>query len=142
MTSFEWQVPFLVVVIVVAIVYFAGRQSARNDGPPELDSPEPGSLEPPASGAELIERLQRTLGMAIVVDSIEPAHTVEPRGPGGPDQTGERVTMHATFMFGRYSTTVAITSDSESQAWDELGRAAIAWRNSDYQHVPMWWGGV
>jgi hypothetical protein len=134
MMSFDWQVPFLVVAIVVAIVYFAGRSNSREDG-----SLEPGSPEPLAPGAQLIERIQRTLGMAIVVDSIESAR---PGEPGGSDQAGDRVTMHATFMYGRYTTPVTITSDTESEAWDELGRAAIAWRNSDYQHVPMWWGGA
>jgi hypothetical protein len=134
MTSFEWEVPFLVVIIVVVILYIAGRQNAGDDGPSG-----PGLNDPPTSGPELIERLQKTLGMAIVVDSIQSAPPAE---PASPDQPGERVTMHAMFMFGRYSTPVTITAGSESEAWDELGRAAIAWRNSDYQHVPMWWGGV
>ena len=127
----QWEVPFLVAVIVVAILYISGRTRSEPDR----------SAPTPLSGPELIERLQRTLNMTILVDSVEPAEQdpfVEPntlRAPGDP------VTIRATFMFGRYTADGSVTGASEGDAWDALGRAAIAWRNADYQHIPLWGGG-
>jgi hypothetical protein len=129
--SFQWDVPFLVAVIVAVILYLSGRSRSAPDGSPAS----------PVSGPELIERLQRTLNMAILVDAVEPAvpaSSLEPntlRGPGDP------VSIRATFIFGRYTAHGSVTGESEAEAWDALGRAAIAWRNADYQHIPMWGGG-
>lgn len=81
------------------------------------------------AGRELIEQLEGTLGMAILVESIEPA------------EPGASVELRARLTFGSSTTEVAVTGASESQAWQELGRAAIAWRNSDHQHIQMWPGG-
>lgn len=128
MASFEWGVPLLVAVIVIAILYLTGpatRRATRGPGGP-------------TSGAELIDRLQKTLGMAIVVDSIEPA---EPLDSGVTVRSAEPTTIRATLMFGRYTTQVVAAGPTESDAWSELARMAIAWRNSDYQHIQMWPGG-
>jgi hypothetical protein len=100
-------------------------------------------------GAKLIERLQRTLGIAILVQSIEPAEVAtdgaDASGEGddvrGADPLGSAVTIRATFLFGSNTTDVAVSGDTETNAWDALARAAIAWRNADYQHIPMWGGG-
>lgn len=89
----------------------------------------------PSSGAELIDRLQRMLGIAILVQSVEPAAS------SAADQRGEAVTIWATFLFGSHATDISVTGDSGSKAWEELGRAAIAWRNSDFQNIQMWPGG-
>ena len=78
------------------------------------------------SGADLIERLQRTLGIAIVVETVE---------------TAEPFTIRASFMSGRNTTQVVVDGPTESDAWAALAREAIAWRNSDFQHVQMWPGG-
>ena len=137
MTPFDWQVPFFVIVVAVAILYVAGRSKSEGVGrPPEGE---------PTSGAELIDRLQKTLGMAIVVESIEPT---EPSGsadaPGmevaGPPDAPH--TIRATLIFGRYTARVLATGPTESDAWADLARMVIAWRNSDYQHIPMWGGGA
>lgn len=90
------------------------------------------------SGAELIERLQRTLGIAIVVESVESAESIESADAiGGADP----VTIRAMLMSGSHSTTVAVGGPTESDAWAALARAAIEWRNSDFQQVPIWPGG-
>jgi hypothetical protein len=81
------------------------------------------------SADDLIERLERTLGIAVLVESVESV-----------DQ-GDATTIEATLMFGSNATRVTVTGASEAKAWEELARAAIAWRNSDYQHIPMWPGG-
>jgi len=138
MATFEWAIPFLVAVIVVAVLY-AGRTRRRRGEVAADSGSDAEPIEPtddterrPSSGPELIEQLERTLGMAILVESVDPPEPIEPGGS---------VTVHARLMFGRYTTEVAVTGASGSKAWEELGRAAIAWRNSDYQHIQMWPGG-
>jgi hypothetical protein len=98
------------------------------------------------TGQDLIERLQRTLGIAIVVESVEsvadaaasPADSDQPDGPFG---SREPFTIRASFMYGPNSTQVVVGGPTESDAWAALAREAIAWRNSDFQHVQMWPGG-
>lgn len=137
MTSFEWQVPILVLVVVAAIVYVADQRRRERVRPP--------AHEGPTNGSDLIERLQQTLGMAIVVESIDPSgspsseETPEPEVAGPPDAAH---TIRATLMFGRYTARVMASGPTESDAWADLARMAIAWRNSDYQHIPMWGGGA
>ena len=100
-------------------------------------------IEPESIGTELIDGLQRTLGIAVIVESVESAEATGSER-GDPATAGSAaagpVTIHATFMFGSNTTTVTVTGDSESGAWNALARAAIAWRNSDYQHIQMWPG--
>jgi len=85
-----------------------------------------------SAGTELIDRLQQMLGIAILVQGVESAPT------SASDQPGPAVTIWATFLFGSHATDISVTGDSEATAWDELGRAAIAWRNSDFQNIQMW----
>jgi hypothetical protein len=134
--SFEWEIPVIVGVIIAAALYLSGRTRPEPDRSPP-DPSQPG----PESGHELIERLQRTLGMAILVDSVEGGESVEAAASDEPVRTGQPVTIRATFIFGRYTAHGSVTGESEAEAWDALGRAAIAWRNTDYQHITMWPGG-
>ncbi len=124
MTLSDPYVPLIVIGIVVLIVFLGGRPRT-----------EAGTMDEPPSGAELIERLQRTLGIAIVVESVE---SVVARDPGG---SADTVKIQATFVSGRHTTRVAVAGPTESDAWAALARAAIEWRNSDFQHVPIWPGG-
>lgn len=118
--NFDWQVPVVVVGLVGVILYLMNRPTGDPGTDPEGEPPEP------LTGPELVDQIQRTLGIGILVDTIGSA---------------EPVTIHATFVYGRYTTPVAVTADTERLAWQELAKAAIAWRNSDYQNIPMWWGG-
>lgn len=119
MTSSDWLLPSIVFGTIALVLFFRGRP--KNEPGDPLTSP-----PPPQSGDDLIERLQRTLGIGVMVQSVEP---------------GDPVTVRATLMFGSRTTDVVVTGDSEADAWEELAKAAIAWRNADYQHVPMWPGG-
>ena len=131
---FEWQVPFIVIGSIALILFFFGRPRNAGDDPEETPS-----------GADLIERLQRTLGIAIVVESVESAaeaaanlaDSVRSDDPG----SGEPFTIRASFMYGRYATQVVVGGATESDAWAALAKAAIDWRNSDFQHIQMWPGG-
>ena len=89
----------------------------------------------PPSGAELIEHLQRALGIAVLIDSVDSVESLDPGS--GPDP----VTIQATLMSGPHSTRVTVEGPTESDAWAALARAAIAWRNSDFQHIGIWPGG-
>lgn len=126
MTSFEWQVPLIVIGIIVAMVYLTGREKRQTDIRPAE----------PTSGPDLIERLQQTLGIAIVVESIESA------SPDESVEEGDAVTIRATFIFGSHTRDVTVTGASEAKAWEALANAAIAWRNSDYQHIRIWGSGA
>lgn len=121
---FQWEVPILVIAILGASLYFAGRTTRRRDAGPAA----------PLSGADLIERIQQTLGMAIMVESVEPAELGAPDEPSGP------TTIRAALMYGQHTTEVGVTADTEAKAWEELARVATAWRNSDRQHIQMWPG--
>jgi hypothetical protein len=92
-------------------------------------------------GADLIERLQRTLGIAILVESLETAEPGASVEANVLRESGDSVRIQAMFLFGSNSTDIAVTGVSEADAWNKLARAAIAWRNSDFQHIPIWGGG-
>ncbi len=96
---------------------------------PDLDPGFAPDLEPfgTLSGPDLVDRLQHTLGIGILVESVEPT---------------EPATILATFMSGQHTTRATVTGATEADAWQELAKAAVAWRNSDFQHLPMWWGGA
>jgi hypothetical protein len=132
--TFEWQVPLLIGAVVVAIVYLSGRAKMPKR-----------RAEPPTNGAELIDRLQKTLGMAIAVESVEASESSGSADLAEADVAGPTDVPHtirATLMFGRYTAQVVATGPTESDAWAELARMAVAWRNSDYQHIQMWPGGA
>jgi hypothetical protein len=132
--TFEWQVPLIVLGIVVGIFFFAGRPKGDADADAGADK-DPGGGSPPdsapglesLSGPELVDRIQQTLGIGILVDSFESA---------------EVITLRATFLYGQHTTETTVTGESETEAWQQLAKAAVAWRNLDYQHLPMWWGGA
>jgi hypothetical protein len=123
---FEPYVPLIVIGLIVIIVFLGGRQ--RTETVPE-------SPDEPPSGPELIERLQTTLGIAIIVESIESTLRSEPV-----DQ--DAVTIRASFMFGSHTQEVTVAGESETKAWQALADAAIDWRNSDYQHIRIWGSGA
>ena len=123
-------VPLLVIGLIVMIVFLAGRRKTETETERETETVSASPDRPP-SGAELIEHLQRTLGVGVVVESVESID---------PSSAADAVTIRATLLSGAHSTKVVVTGPTESDAWAALARAAIAWRNADFQQIPLWWG--
>ncbi len=112
----EWLVPVLVLAVVAGLLAFRARPGSREQVRPDE----------PASGPELIRRLEHDLGIALLVESIE---------GDGP------VAITAAMIVGSQRTEVTVTGDTEALAWRALARSAIAWRNEDAMQVRNWPGG-
>jgi hypothetical protein len=80
---------------------------------------------PPMTGSTIIRDLERTLGLGVIVQSID---------------AGPTFVIRAHLMLGPHSEAVAGTGPTEAEAWRDLARAAIAWRTTNDKHIP-WWGG-
>lgn len=78
------------------------------------------------SGPRLLQGLERTLGVGIIVTAID---------------DGPPVTIDALVMFGAQREVVRGTGETESDAWQALGSAIAGWRADNDKHVPMWGGG-
>ncbi|MDO8484356.1 MAG: hypothetical protein Q7S35_05370 [Candidatus Limnocylindrales bacterium] len=78
------------------------------------------------SGRALIGELERTLGIGVMIQSIDK------RPP---------VTINALLMFGRQGREVTASGPSEAEAWQELAEIAMAWRKANDKQVSLWWGG-
>lgn len=76
--------------------------------------------------ARFLAELERRLGMAIIV------HSIDGSGP---------MRVAATLMRDGRSTDVIVEGDDEAEAWDRLAEAALDWRNSDGLNLPIFGGG-
>jgi hypothetical protein len=86
------------------------------------EDPGPESISAPG----LVHDLERTLGLGVIVLSIEDAPEFR---------------IRALLMLGQHSQEVSGVGATEAEAWQDLAKAAVAWRTSDDKHIPMWWGG-
>lgn len=77
------------------------------------------------SVAEFLEDLERTLGVGVIVQSIE---------------DGPTFTIRALLLLGQHSEHVVGEGRTEAEAYRALARSAIAWRTTNDKQVP-WWGG-
>lgn len=78
-----------------------------------------------AAGPELLREIERTLGVAVLVQSIDGSSPAR---------------IDALLIFGRYNQQVTATGQTEADAWRELAAISVAWRNADDKQVPLWWG--
>jgi hypothetical protein len=88
--------------------------------------PDGETAEPPLFVPELIRDLERTLGVGVIVQSIE---------------DGPTVLIRATLILGPHADQVTGAGPDEDAAWRDLARAAVAWRSSSDKQVPYWWAG-
>jgi hypothetical protein len=72
-----------------------------------------------------VRDLERALGIGIIVQSIEDGPTVR---------------IEALVLLGQHSEQIVGAGTTETKAWRDLARSAIAWRTTNDKHVP-WWGG-
>jgi hypothetical protein len=118
----DWLGPLFLGGVLVVIVIYLGRSAVPGAKPDDGVDPEPDRI---LTGEDLIEEIQRTLGIGILVESVEVAETT---------------TIRARFMSGRHTAEATVTGDSEPDAWRALANAALEWRKANFQHLPYWWG--
>ena len=80
----------------------------------------------PAPGPGLIHQLERTLGIGVLIGSVDP----EPP-----------FTIDALLIAGRHSQEVTASGISEAAAWQHLAEIAVAWRNANDKQFEFWPGG-
>jgi hypothetical protein len=79
------------------------------------------------TGPRLLEALERTFGVGIIVTAIE---------------SGPPVTIDALLMFGGQREQVRGAGQTTADAWRSLGSAIAAWRAANDKHIAMWGGGI
>ena len=77
-------------------------------------------------GPDGIERLAEALGIGIMVQSIE---------------AGPPAVITATFLLDTRIFGVSATGSTEDDAWEDLARKAIEWKNDDERNVRTYLGG-
>lgn len=73
-----------------------------------------------------VERLAEAIGVGLIVQDVE---------------AGPPVRIVATAMLDGDSTELVGTGPTEDDAWAELGRAVIAWKNQDGRNIRTFVGG-
>jgi hypothetical protein len=110
-------VPF-VVLIVVVIVAMLGRPAVRSSKVRRRRRLPP--------GPEAIEQLAESLGIGIIVQSVD---------------EGPPVRIAATGILDGGTTGLAGVGASEEEAWNDLARSAIAWKRDDNRIIRWMIGG-
>jgi hypothetical protein len=110
-------VPF-VVLIVAVIVAILGRPAVRSSKIRRRRRLPPG----PAA----IERLAETLGIGIIVQSID---------------EGPPATIEASLLLDALVHHATATGQTEDAAWEDLARQATDWGNNDPRKVRTYLGG-
>jgi hypothetical protein len=82
--------------------------------------------EPSDTGRDTLEALERRLGIGLIVQDVEP---------------GPPVRIVAIAMLDGATTELEGTGPTEDDAWADLARAAIAWKNVDERNPRMLFGG-
>jgi hypothetical protein len=111
-------VPF-VVLIVVVIVAILGRPAVRSTKVMRRRALPPG----PAA----IERLAETLGIGIIVQSID---------------EGPPATIEASLLLDARVHHATARGPTEEEAWEDLARQATEWGNDDPRKVRTYLGGL
>jgi hypothetical protein len=109
-------VPYIVLIVAVLIVTL-GRPVVRRSRT---------GRRRPRPGAETIERLAETLGIGIIVQSIE---------------VGPPAAIAASLLLDTRIHRVLATGPSEDAAWDDLARQALKWKNDDPRNARTYFGG-
>ncbi len=73
-----------------------------------------------------VGRLAKALGIGLIVQDVE---------------TGPPIRIVATAMLDGDSTELVGTGPTEDDAWNDLARAVIAWKNEDGRNIRTFVGG-
>ncbi len=110
-------VVFVLAVLIAALAWPVARRSR----------PGRTARRPAPDGRPSIDALAEALGIGIIVESVD----------AGPPATIEASLMLDTRVFG-----VVAPGATEAEAYDELARKAVAWKNEDERNVRTYFGGV
>jgi hypothetical protein len=111
-------VGYVVFVLIVVIAVLAWPVARRSGAGRRRRSP---------IGRPTMDELAAALGIGIIVQSVE----------AGPPATIEASLLLDTRVFG-----VVATGATESEAYDDLARKAVAWKNEDERNVRTYFGGA
>jgi hypothetical protein len=110
-------VPFVVLALIV-IIAILGRPISRTSK---------AVRRRPQPGPEAIERLAESLGIGIIVQSVE---------------EGPPAMIEASLLLDTSVHHVTATGASEVEAWEDLARQATDWKNNDPRNVRTYLGGI
>ena len=91
----------------------------------------PGRVVDPIHARTAMERVAETLGVAVLVDEIEP----------GPPATIHAVLLYTGTLSGNVEHALTVSGASEAEAWRRLTAEMIAWRRGNAMALPYWPGG-
>ena len=80
----------------------------------------------PPTGPELIKAIERTLGIGVIVETLD---------------DGPPVSIRARLYYGSHSESIDAEGDTEEQAWHALAGRIVAWRTTNDKQFPLWPGG-
>lgn len=120
MSPLDSELPFFVAAVIVAILTAALFLLGRAPGPRRAPRPVR------TTGAVVLAEIEDALGISVVVRSLEP---------------GPPARIDATLMLDSRSSEVTGVGGSEVEAWRDLLRAAVAWKNEDSQNLRVYGGG-
>ncbi len=90
----------------------------------------PGRADNPITARGAMQRVAQTLGVAVIVDAVEP----------GPDTTIRALLLYVGAL-GSAEHAVSVSATSEAAAWRRLAAEIIAWRRGNAMALPYWPGG-
>ena len=135
MTGGDWLVPLAVVVIVLVLVYAKGRPARERPGAAFHKSGRSDAVRPDAAmddasvdgtSPDMAARLEQALGVGLLIQSID---------------VGPPTTIEATILLDGRTADVRGFGASEADAWRDLARAAMAWKNEDQRNLRIFGGG-
>ena len=112
----DWLVPLVVAIVVGGIVVWQ-RRPARLVREKRRRTPPP--------GPEAIARLAEHLGVGILIESVE---------------AGPPVRIVAAGLLDGDRTPLEGSGTTEREAWEDLARAAIAWKRDDPRNIRTYLG--
>lgn len=110
-------VVFVLIVVIAVLAWPVARRSR----------PRRAVRRSRAAGRPTIDALAEALGIGIIVESVE---------------AGPPAAIHASLLLDTRVFGIVATGATETDAYDDLARKAVAWKNEDERNVRTYFGGV